>query len=220
MEFFGLALMVAFFLCISSLYVRPLLLQRAKAAGIPITPMTMAAMRLRGVDQALVIEPLIKAKEAGIDVDPMLAEAHYLASGHVGALVDGLLLARENDIDTDFTGLAAIDLAGRDVVAAIKSCINPQVLELKFNPTAGDGKELVVKALVTVRSNIKRLIGGSDSDFLLKQIGDAMTRGIEGERDSSAIKKNADELASKVMKLGIDSGSAYELLDISLTIEG
>lgn len=215
----GFALIIAFFLVISLLYVRPLLLQRAKAVGIAVTPMMMIGMRLRGVDQSAVIEPVIKAKEAGIDIDPGHAEAHYLASGNIAAVVDALIMAKKSDIEADFNGLAAIDLAGRDVVAAVKNCGNPQVLELKFNPKAGDGKELAVKALVTVRNNIKRFVGGADSDFLLKQIGDSMTRGIEGESDSQAIIKNADELARKVMKLGVDSGSAYDLLDISVSID-
>ena len=207
------------FLFVLSQFVPFVLLKKAIASGVEATPMMMIGMRMRGVDQKAVVEPVIKARQKGIIIKLEIAEAHYLANGDLTNLVDGLLLAKENNIETDFQKLAAIDLTGRNVVEAVKQCVNPQVLQHNIKATAGDGKELKLKALVTVKHNLNRLVGGADSDFLLKQIGEVMKRGVEGEEDSRAIIQNANELAEKTMKLGLDSSTAYHLLDISLTIE-
>jgi uncharacterized protein YqfA (UPF0365 family) len=134
----------------------------AFAAGVRVGIFTLIGMRLRRVIPSKIILPLIKARKAGLDINVNQLEAHYLAGGNVDKVVNALIAAYRANMDLQFVRAAAIDLAGRDVLEAVKMSVNPKVIETpNISAVAKDGIELLVKARVTVRTNLDRLIGGA-----------------------------------------------------------
>ena len=150
------------------LYVVPLgLWVSALAAGVNVGIFTLVGMRLRRVNPSQIVMPLIKANKAGLDVNVNQLEAHYLAGGDVDRVVDALIAAERASIPLTFERSAAIDLAGRDVLEAVQMSVNPKVIETPIiSAVAKNGIELKVRARVTVRANIDRLVGGAGGVFL------------------------------------------------------
>ena len=173
--------------------------------------------RLRRVVPARIILPLIKATKAGIALQVNQLEAHYLAGGNVDGVVDALIAAERAGIDLPFEKAAAIDLAGRNVLEAVKMSVNPKVIETpNISAVAKDGIELLVKARVTVRTNLERLVGGAGEATIIARIGEGIVTTVGSAAEHKRVLENPDDISKLVLSKGLDAGTAFEILSIDI----
>ncbi len=186
-------------------------------AGVRVGLGDLIGMRLRKVNPAEVVRPLIAATKAGIELTTKQLEAHYLAGGHVDRVVKALISADKANIELPFQQAAAIDLAGRDVLEAVKVSVNPKVINTpKVAAMAKDGIQLIAIARVTVRANINRLVGGAGEDTILARVGEGIVSTIGSSNSHKAVLENPDGISKTVLSKGLDSGTAYEILSIDI----
>src|SRR5690554_4588494 len=189
----------------------------ALAAGVKVGLFTLIGMRLRRVIPSRVINPLIKAHKAGLDVTTNQLESHYLAGGNVDRVVNALIAAQRANITLTFERCAAIDLAGRDVLEAVQMSVNPKVIETPFIAgVAMDGIEVKAKARITVRANIDRLVGGAGEDTVIARVGEGIVSTIGSANSHKEVLENPDMISQTVLKKGLDSGTAFEILSIDI----
>ena len=189
----------------------------AFAAGVRVGIFTLIGMRLRRVSPAKIILPLIKSSKAGLDISVNQLEAHYLAGGNVDKVVNALIAAHRADMNLQFVRAAAIDLAGRDVLEAVKMSVNPKVIETpNISAVAKDGIELLVKARVTVRTNLDRLIGGAGEATIIARVGEGIVTTVGSSQSHKDVLENPDSISRTVLSKGLDAGTAYEILSIDI----
>lgn len=189
----------------------------AIASGVKIGIFDLIGMRLRRVAPAKIVLPMIKATKAGINVKVNQLEAHYLAGGNVDNVVNALIAAERVQITLSFEQASAIDLAGRDVFEAVKMSVTPKVIETDLiSAVAKDGIELLVRARVTVRTNIERLIGGAGESTVLARIGEGIVTTVGSSKTHSEVLENPDDISKLVLAKGLDSGTAYEIISIDI----
>ncbi len=189
----------------------------ALAAGVNIRVWTLFAMRLRRVPPSRIVLPMIKAVKAGIDVTVDKLEAHYLAGGNVDRVIDALIASQRAGINLTFERAAAIDLAGRNVLEAVQMSVNPRVIETpQISAVAKDGIELRVKARVTVRANIDRLVGGAGEATIIARVGEGIVTTVGSAESHSAVLENPDQISRVVLEKGLDAGTAFEILSIDI----
>lgn len=189
----------------------------AVAAGVRVGLFSLVAMRLRRVPPNRIILPLIKADKAGIDVGQNQLEAHYLAGGNVDRVVDALIAADKAQIALPFDRAAAIDLAGRDVLDAVKVSVNPRVIQTpNVSAVAKDGIELISTARVTVRANLERLVGGAGEETIIARVGEGIVSSIGSTASHKGVLENPDTISKTVLAKGLDSGTAFEILSIDI----
>ncbi|MBO8141422.1 MAG: flotillin-like protein FloA [Firmicutes bacterium] len=189
----------------------------AWAAGVRIGILTLVGMRLRRVPPAKIVLPLIKAVKAGLDVAIDKLEAHYLAGGNVDRVVDALIAAHRAQIELSFERAAAIDLAGRNVLEAVQVSVNPRVIETPVvAAVAKNGIELKVKARVTVRANIERLVGGAGEETIVARVGEGIVTTVGSAESHKEVLENPDRISATVLSKGLDAGTAYEILSIDI----
>lgn len=212
----GLGLIV-FLLTLFFIFVPIGLWVSALAAGVKIGMMNLVGMKLRRVVPFKIVLPLIKATKAGIKVNVNQLEAHYLAGGNVDRVVDALIAAQRANMDLVFERAAAIDLAGRDVLEAVKMSVNPKVVETpNVSAVSKDGIELLVKARVTVRANLDRLIGGAGEATILARVGEGIVTTVGSSESHKEVLENPDRISKVVLDKGLDSGTAFEILSIDI----
>lgn len=186
-------------------------------SGVRISLSTLIGMRLRRVSPSKIVNPLIKATKGGVDIDIEDMEAHYLAGGNVNTLVDALIAAQRADIPLTFESGAAIDLAGRDVLEAVQVSVNPKVIETpNISAVAKDGIEVIVKARVTVRANIERLVGGAGEETIIARVGEGIVTTVGSSDAYAEVLENPDNISKVVLGKGLDSGTAFEILSIDI----
>ncbi|GAB6084840.1 flotillin-like protein FloA [Alkaliphilus crotonatoxidans] len=186
-------------------------------SGIKIGLFTLIGMRLRRVQPSRIVSPLIKANKAGLDLNTDKLEAHYLAGGDVNRVIDALIAAQRAEINLEFARAAAIDLAGRDVLQAVQVSVNPKVIETpKIAAVAKDGIEVMVKARVTVRANIERLVGGAGEETIIARVGEGIVTTVGSAEAHKEVLENPDLISRTVLKKGLDAGTAYEILSIDI----
>ena len=189
----------------------------AIAAGVRVGIVTLIGMRLRRVPPARIILPLIKAEKAGLSVSIDKLEAHFLAGGNVDRLVDALIAAHRAQISLSFERAAAIDLAGRNVLEAVQMSVNPKVIETPLiSAVAKDGIELKVKARVTVRANIDRLVGGAGEPTIIARVGEGIVTTVGSAESHKDVLENPDRISATVLAKGLDAGTAFEILSIDI----
>ena len=190
----------------------------AIAAGVKVSLISLVAMRLRRVPPHKIILPLIKADKAGIsDVNQDQLEAHYLAGGNVDRVVDALIAADKARIALPFDRAAAIDLAGRDVLDAVKVSVNPRVIQTpNISAVAKDGIELIATARITVRANLERLVGGAGEETIIARVGEGVVSSIGSTQSHKGVLENPDIISKTVLAKGLDSGTAFEILSIDI----
>jgi uncharacterized protein YqfA (UPF0365 family) len=189
----------------------------ALAAQVRIGIVTLIGMRLRRVPPAKIVEPLIKATKAGIDIGSDKLEAHYLAGGNVDKVVDALIAAERAQIDLKFERAAAIDLAGRNVLQAVQMSVNPKVIETPLiSAVAANGIEVKVKARVTVRANIDRLVGGAGEETVIARVGEGIVTTVGSSETHKKVLADPDLISKTVLEKGLDSGTAFEILSIDI----
>lgn len=183
------------------------------AANVRVSLFNMIGMRLRRVVPSAIVLPLIKARKAGLELSVNQLEAHYLAGGHVDNVVNALIASERAGISLPFEKAAAIDLAGRDVLDAVRMSVNPKVIETTdISAVAKDGIELLVKARVTVRANLERLVGGAGEATVLARIGEGIVTTVGSADSHKEVLENPDKISKLVLTKGLDSGTAFEIL--------
>ncbi len=187
------------------------------AANVKISIFNMIGMRLRRVQPAKIVMPLIKARKAGLNLGVNQLEAHYLAGGNVDNVVNALIASERAGIELKFEKAAAIDLAGRNVLEAVKMSVNPKVIETtNVSAVAKDGIELLVKARVTVRADLERLVGGAGEATVLARIGEGIVTTVGSSLSHKEVLENPDDISKRVLSKGLDSGTAFEILSIDI----
>lgn len=189
----------------------------AIAAGVKVSIGTLIGMRFRRVSPRKVIGPLIKAHKAGLHLKIEQLESHYLAGGNVDRVVDANIAAERAEINLPFERAAAIDLAGRDVLDAVKMSVNPKVIETPFIAgVAMNGIEVKAKARITVRANISRLVGGAGEETIIARVGEGIVSTLGSSDSHTQVLENPDNISKTVLSKGLDSGTAFEILSIDI----
>ena len=189
----------------------------ATAAGVKVKFFNLIGMRLRRVVPKSIVAPMIKSHKAGLKLSSDKLEAHYLAGGNVNNVVDALIAAQRAEIDLTFERAAAIDLAGRDVLEAVKMSVNPKVIQTPVvTAVAMDGIQVMATARVTVRANIERLVGGAGEDTVLARVGEGIVTTVGSSDTHKKVLENPDTISKTVLEKGLDSGTAYEILSIDI----
>ena len=188
----------------------------AIAAGVNVGIFNLVGMRFRRVPASQIV-PLIQANKAGLDVNVNQLEAHYLAGGNVDRVIDALIAAHRAQIPLSFERSCAIDLAGRNVLEAVQMSVNPEVIETPVvSAVAKDGIELKVKARVTVRANIDRLVGGAGEATIIARVGEGIVTNVGSAVKHSDVLENPDFISRTVLAKGLDAGTAFEILSIDI----
>ena len=196
----------------------------ASASGVRIGLFQLIGMRIRKVNAADIVNPMIKATKAGLSIPMNKLEAHYLAKGgkingkaSVNRVVDSLIAAQRAGIPLDFERSCAIDLAGRDVLNAVQMSVNPKVIETPIiAAVAMDGIELRAKAKVTVRANIDRLVGGAGEETIIARVGEGIVTTVGSASSHKEVLENPDSISRTVLSKGLDAGTAFEILSIDI----
>ncbi|GIP20536.1 MULTISPECIES: flotillin-like protein FloA [Paenibacillus] len=218
--FIGVLLIVVIAIIVLSIFLSffPVMLWiSALASGVKISILTLVAMRLRRVTPARIVNPLIKAHKAGLGLSINQLESHYLAGGNVDRVVNALIAAQRANIPLEFERAAAIDLAGRDVLQAVQMSVNPRVIETPVvAAVAKDGIEVKVKARVTVRANIDRLVGGAGEETIIARVGEGIVTTVGSSNSHKDVLENPDMISRTVLNKGLDAGTAFEILSIDI----
>lgn len=189
----------------------------AVASGAKVSIFDLIGMKLRRVAPGKIVRAQIKSSKAGLKLNVNQLEAHYLAGGNVDSVVNALIAAQRADMELSFQKASAIDLAGRNVFEAVKMSVTPKVIETSMvSAVAKDGIELLVKARVTVRTNIERLIGGAGEDTILARIGEGIVTTVGSSETHSLVLENPDDISKLILSKGLDSGTAYEIISIDI----
>ncbi len=220
---FGIVGLVVFIVIIFLLQFISLYIQ-ALTSNARVGMWDMIGMKLRKVDIRTVVINRIRAVKAGMDIPTNLIETHYLAGGRVSNVISAMIAARGARIELPWNVATAIDLAGRDILEAVHTSVNPKVIDCPASngprPTidavAKDGIQLKVKARVTVRTNIARLVGGATEETIIARVGQGIVSTIGSANDHKAVLENPDDISKKVMSTGLDAGTAFEILSIDI----
>jgi uncharacterized protein YqfA (UPF0365 family) len=214
---FGLVILAILVIAIV-LYLVPLALWIAAwASGAYVGLFTLIAMRLRRVPPGVVVTARISAVKAGLDISVNDLEAHYLAGGNVVRVVNAMISADKANIVMPFKRAAAIDLAGRDVLEAVKMSVIPKVIETpRVAAVAKDGIQLIALSRVTVRTNIDRLVGGAGEETIIARVGEGMVSTIGSSASHKDVLENPDHISKHILSRGLDAGTAYEILSIDI----
>ena len=209
----GIILLVLFFH-----YVPFFLWLSAKVSGVNISLVQLFLMRIRNVPPYIIVPGMIEAHKAGLNkITRNELEAHYLAGGHVERVVHALVSASKANIELPFQMATAIDSAGRDVFEAVQMSVNPKVIDTPpVTAVAKDGIQLIAKARVTVRANIRQLVGGAGEDTILARVGEGIVSSIGSSENHKSVLENPDSISKLVLRKGLDAGTAFEILSIDI----
>ena len=186
-------------------------------SGVRINMITLLTMRLRRVNPSLIVLNQIKLWKAGLKIGSNELEAHYLAGGNPTAVADALIAADKASLDLSFERAAAIDLAGRDLVDAIRTSVSPRVIATPLiAAVAKDGIQVKATARVTVRTNINRLVGGAGEETIIARVGEGIVTTIGSSSSHKEVLENPDRISQVVLAKGLDSGTAFEILSIDI----
>ena len=197
---------------------------QAWLSGARVTIAELIGMSLRKVNARTIVLSRITAVQAGLDISQRDLESHYLAGGRVPNVVRALIAANRANIELSFNVATAIDLAGRDILEAVQTSVNPKVIDCP-DPTKGrvtvdavaqDGIQLKAKARVTVRANIDRLIGGATEETIIARVGEGIVTTIGSAINYKSVLENPDNISKAVLSKGLDAGTAFEILSIDI----
>lgn len=200
-------------------------------SGAKISPFSLIAMSLRKVNSRLIMQAKIMAKQSGLPISGPQGittnrlEAHYLAGGRVAQVIQAIIAAHRADLNLTFDQAAAIDLAGRDVLEAVRTSVNPKVIVCPdpkksarhtLSAVAKNGVELMVRAQVTVRTNLEQLIGGATEDTIIARVGEGIITAIGSSNTHLEVMENPDKISREVLKRGLDSQTAFQIVSIDI----
>ena len=193
-------------------------------SGAPVGLLDLFMMRLRKVSPGVVVSNRITAKKAGLELSAAQLEAHYLAGGTVERVVRAMIAADKAKIDLPWDRATAIDLAGRDILEAVRTSVDPKVIDCPsaqgtrptIDAVAGDGIQLRARARVTVRTNIAQLVGGATEETIVARVGEGIISTIGSAESHKRVLENPDQISKTVLSKGLDSGTAFEILSIDI----
>ncbi|MBN1967869.1 MAG: flotillin-like protein FloA [Candidatus Delongbacteria bacterium] len=189
-------------------------------AGVKVSLGSLVGMRLRKVPPTVIVNSLITAVKAGLNLTTDDLETHYLAGGNVVNVVQALIAADKASIEVDFQTACGIDLAGRNILDAIQTSVNPRVIDApregKIGAVAKDGIQVFAKARVTVRTNIKTLVGGATEETIVARVGEGIVSAIGSSASYKLVLENPDSISKTVLQKGLDTGTAFEILSIDI----
>ena len=189
----------------------------ALVSGVRISLLQLILMRWRKVPPSLIVREMITGVKAGLELNPNDLEAHYLAGGNVANVVRALVSAQKANITLNFKMAAAIDLAGRNVAEAVQMSVNPKVIDTPpVAAMAKDGIQLIARARVTVRANIRQLVGGAGEETVLARVGEGIVSSIGAAASHKAVLEHPDSISRVVLSKGLDAGTAFEILSIDV----
>ena len=197
---------------------------QALFSGAKVSFFELIGMRFRKVDPRIIVYSRIRAVKAGVDLSTSQLETHYLAGGRVPSVINALIAADRAKIALPFDTACAIDLAGRDILDAVQTSVNPKVIDCP-NPAAGrptidavakDGIQLRARARVTVRANIARLVGGATEETIIARVGEGIVSTIGSSDTHQQVLENPDRISKSVLNKGLDAGTAFEILSIDI----
>ena len=189
----------------------------ATVSGVKISLLQLVLMRWRKVPPSTIVSSMIEGTKAGLELNSSQLEAHYLAGGNVPNVVHALVSAQKANISLDFKMATAIDIAGRNVFEAVQMSVNPKVINTPpVSAVAKDGIQLVAKARVTVRANIKQLVGGAGEETVLARVGEGIVSSIGSSESHKSVLENPDFISKVVLSKGLDAGTAFEILSIDI----
>ena len=189
----------------------------ALLSGVKVPLIQLVFMRWRKVPPSVIVKAMINSTKAGLALSRDDLEAHYLAGGNVINVVNALISADKANIPLDFKMATAIDLAGRNVLEAVQMSVNPKVIDTPpVAAVAKDGIQLIAKARVTVRANIKQLVGGAGEDTVLARVGEGIVSSIGSAMSHKQVLENPDSISKVVLSKGLDAGTAFEILSIDI----
>lgn len=206
-----------FFLWLILYFIPVALWFKALVSGVRISLLQLVFMRWRKVPPPIIVNNLIASTKAGLKLNRDALEAHYLAGGRVKQVVNALISADKANMNLEFQVATAIDLAGRDVLEAVQMSVNPKVIDTPpVTAVAKDGIQLIAKARVTVRANIKQLVGGAGEETVLARVGEGVVSSIGSADSHKLVLENPDSISRVVLEKGLDSGTAFEILSIDI----
>ncbi|MEL6823133.1 MAG: flotillin-like protein FloA [Calditrichota bacterium] len=192
----------------------------AIASRVRVSLFSLVGMRLRKIPPSLIVNGLINAQKAGLQITTSDLETHYLAGGNVTRVVNAMIAADKAGIPLPFNRATAIDLAGRNVLDAVQTSVYPKVIDCpkegKIAAVAKDGIQLQARALVTVRANIERLVGGATEETIIARVGEGIVSAIGSANTYAVVLENPDNISKIVLSRGLDSGTAFEILSIDI----
>lgn len=226
----GLAVVLVMVLGIAALVIIGIFLHflgvwiRALMSGAKVSLWSLVGMKLRRINPALIVDARISIIKAGLEISTDQLEAHYLAGGNVINVVRALIAADKANITLTFTRAAAIDLAGRDVEEAVRTSVQPKVIDCPnmdktpqgLDAVAKDGIRLLVKARVTVRANIERLVGGAGEETIVARVGQGIVSAIGSSATYKDVLENPDTISKRVLNSGLDAQTGYEIVSIDI----
>ena len=190
---------------------------QALVSGVKISLLQLVFMRWRKVPPGILVRAMIEGTKAGLEINRNELEAHYLAGGHIERVVHALVSASKANIELTFKMATAIDLAGRDVFEAVQMSVNPKVINTPpVTAVAKDGIQLIAKARVTVRANIRQLVGGAGEETVLARVGEGIVSSIGSAESHKKVLENPDFISKVVLDKGLDAGTAFEILSIDI----
>ncbi|MFI3239447.1 MAG: flotillin-like protein FloA [Bacteroidales bacterium] len=210
---------IIFVLIVLFLYYVPFFLWlSARVSGVNISLIQLFLMRIRNVPPPVIVRAMIEARKAGLsEVNRDDLEAHYLTGGNVERVIHALVSALKANMELDLKTATGIDLAGRDVFQAVQMSVNPKVIDTPpVTAVAKDGIQLIAKARVTVRTNIRQLVGGAGEDTILARVGEGIVSSIGSSESHKKVLENPDSISKLVLSKGLDSGTAFEILSIDI----
>ncbi len=214
---FGIAMVIIILVMLFFSFVPVGLWITAFFSGVRVSISTLIGMRLRRVAPSRIVNPMIKATKGGLEININDLEAHFLAGGNINTLVDALIAAERANIPLTFERAAAIDLAGRNVLEAVQVSVNPKVIETPLiAAVAKNGIEVMVRARVTVRANIERLVGGAGEETIIARVGEGIVTTVGSSDTHENVLENPDSISQTVLSKGLDSGTAFEILSIDI----
>ena len=218
MQILGIILILISLFVIAFFVLKPLgLWISAQVSGVRVSLIQLILMPVRKVPPGTIVNALITATKAGLNLNRNDLEAHYLAGGNVASVTNALVSAEKANIELNFRAATAIDLAGRDVFEAVQVSVNPRVIDTPpVTAVAKDGIQLIAKARVTVRANIKQLVGGAGEDTVLARVGEGVVSSIGSADSHKQVLENPDQISKLVLEKGLDSGTAFEILSIDI----
>ena len=197
---------------------------RATVSGAKVGFVDLLGMRLRKVNALAIVNARIQASRAGLNITTPEMESHVLAGGDVQRVIAAMIAANKANIDLSWKTATAIDLAGRDILDAVQTSVNPKVIDVpsaamgrnSIDGVAQDGIQLKVKARVTVRTNIKSLVGGATEETIIARVGEGIVTAIGSAQDYKHVLENPDRISKAVLGKGLDANTAFEILSIDI----
>jgi uncharacterized protein YqfA (UPF0365 family) len=208
----------ALILLIAFLYYFPIgLWIRTIAAGVPLGIISLVRMRLIGIPPSVIVTNYVRARKAGLNLTVDQMQSHFLAGGNVENVTLAMIAAQRAQIPLEWQRAAAIDLAGRNVVEALQTSVNPKVIETPtFQGVAQNGIQLNVKARVTVRSNLDRYVGGAGEQTIIARVGEGVVAAVGAAIDHKEVLEYPDRISKTVLAKGLDAGTAFEIVSIDI----